>query len=48
MTDASKKEMYEKAVKRIKDFLTPEEDNYVKMVTISSILKYELPYYFWV
>lgn len=48
MTDASKKEMYEKAVKRIKDFLTPEEDSYVKMVTISSILKYELPYYFWV
>ncbi len=48
MTDLSKKAMYEKAIKRIKEFLTPDEDNYVKMVTISSILKYELPYYFWV
>jgi GAF domain-containing protein len=47
-TAAEKQEAYEQALVAIRLNLLGEEDRILKMVTINSLLKTYLPYYYWV
>lgn len=48
LTTAEKKEAYEQAIQAINANLTGEDNLILKMVTINSLLKTFLPYYYWV